>query len=206
MRCQYNFPYGNKKEDRNMRRLFITLMALVAMLGMMTASQAATTDTVTITVLVRYLSVLVTAGDPYDFGTVDVATQNVATADVDIQNDGNAAEDSQLQITTSPANLSVEEAAATPDNQDEYQLYAMFDDDGQIAAAPIAAGDFDAGDLILESGTRQGDANFDSGDDNADDIAATDSVYMWMMFYAPPSLSAAHPQQTITITITAVAA
>jgi len=189
-----------------MRRLFITLMALVAMLGMMTASEAATTDTVTITVLVRYLSVIVDAGDPYDFGTVDVATQNVATSDVDIRNDGNAAEDFQLQITTSPANLSVEEAAATPDNQDEYQLYAMFDDDGLLGGVAIAAGDFDAGDLILESGTRQGDANFDSGDDNADDIASTDSVYMWMMFYAPPSLSAGHPQQTIVVTITAVAA
>ena len=188
-----------------MRRLIGILMVCGFMMCAGTA-YAATTDTVDVTVLVRYLSVLVTAGDPYDFGIVDLGTQNVATSDVDIQNDGNAAEDFQLQITGSPANLSVEEAAATPDNQDEYQLYAMFDDDGLLGGVAIAAGDYDAGDLILESGTRQGDANFDSGDDPADDIAATDSVYMWMMFYAPPSLGAAYPQQTITITITAVAA
>jgi hypothetical protein len=181
------------------------LIGLMLLCSLAASTQAAVTDTVTVTVLIRYLSVLVTAGDPYDFGIVDTASQSVATADVDIQNDGNAAEDFQLQITTSPANLSVEEVAATPDNQDEYQLYAMFDTDGLLAAVAIAAGDYDAGDLILESGTRQGDVNFDSGDNDANDVAAAATGNMWMMFYAPPSISAGHPQQTIVVTVTAVA-
>jgi hypothetical protein len=189
-----------------MKRFLGIIIGIMFAFSLVATTQAAVTDTVTVTVLVRYLSVTVTAGDPYDFGIVDLSSQTVATADVDIQNDGNAAEDFQLQITTSPANLSVEEAAATADNQDEYQLYAMFDADGLLAAVAIAAGDYDAGDLILESGTRQGDVNFDSGDDDANDVAAAATVNMWMMFGAPPSLSAGHPQQTIVITVTAVAA
>jgi hypothetical protein len=186
-----------------MSKLLKLFAAAVLMFSMGTV-YAATTDTLDVLVLVRYLSVEVdNADDPYDFGIVDLATQNVATSSVTVTNDGNAAEDFLLQITGSPANLSVEEAAASPDDPDEYQLYALFDSDGGLVA-----GDFGADDLILESATRDGDSFFQSGsaDQTADDVASAAAVELWLMFYAPPSLSAAHPQQTITITVTAQAA
>ena len=169
-----------------------------------TVYAAAGSDTLDVTVLIRYLAVEVDdTDDPYDFGIVDTGTENVATSSVTVTNDGNASEDFLLQITTSPANLTVEESAASPDDADEYQLYALFDSDGGLVA-----GDFGADDLILESAQRDGDSFFQSAnaDQDADDVAASTSIELWLKFYAPPSISAAHPQQTIQITFTAQAA
>ena len=187
-----------------MSRLFKMCVAGLLTCGIVSIAYAAPlSDTLDVTVLIRYLAVEVDdVDDPYDFGTVDTGTQNVATSSVTVTNDGNAAEDFLLQITTSPANLTVEEAAATPDNQDEYQLYALFDSDGGLVA-----GDFGADDLIFESGQRDGDSFFQSAaaDQTADDVAASASIELWLKFYAPPSISAAHPQQTIEVTFTAQA-
>ena len=188
-----------------MSRLFKLFAAGMLVCGMVSVAYAAPlSDTLDVTVLIRFLAVEVDdVDDPYDFGIVDTGSENVATSSVTVTNDGNAAEDFLLQITTSPANLTVEEAAASPDNQDEYQLYALFDSDGGLVA-----GDFGADDLILESAQRDGDTNFQSlnADQDADDVAASASIELWLKFYAPPSISAAHPQQTIEVTFTAQAA
>ena len=184
--------------------LKVVLTAL-CVLGMAHTVYAAATQDVTVTVTVQVLAVEVAdTDDPHDFGAVDIGTQTVSASSVTITNDGNGIEDFELQITGSPANLAIEETAAAP-GQDEYKLYALFDNDGQIGGDAVEAADFDENDLILESATRRTDTFFDSGDNDADDVAASATVEMWMMFYAPSNISAFHPQQTITITVTAQA-
>ena len=180
--------------------LKILLLAAFALVMAQSAAYAINPDTFVVRVLIRYLSVDVDdAKDDYDFGIVELSSQNVSS-DITITNDGNAAEDFTLQITGSPANLIVEEANATPDDVDEYQLYANFDSDGVGITWNYPQ------DLILESAAKQTDVAFLGGDTTANDVPAGESRDLYVMFYAPPSLSAGHPQQVITVTVTAVAA
>ncbi len=190
-----------------MRKFLGILIAAVFMATMAGTAMAAVTDTLTVTVLVRYLSLLVDAADdPYDFGQVDQASQTVSTSSITVTNDGNVAEDFQLQIEAAglPADMSIEEGAGAP-GADAFKLYSMFDNDGLLSGVAIAAGDFDENDLILNSGARRCDSFHDSGDDDANDVASSGTVEMWLMFYAPASMTSGYGQQTIVVTLTALA-
>ena len=188
----------------------VRIIILGALLTCMSASAyAANPATFDVQVIVQLLSVIIDAGDPVDFGTVQMNTQTMAPYDVDIRNDGNALQDFQLQITNrTPGNLITHEALspmASPADDDNYKLYGMFDADGLLLGVAIAPGDYaDLGDVIFESAARDTDVNFLSGDDDANSVAAGNTVYLWLMFESPPGLTAAHPQETIEVTVTAI--
>jgi hypothetical protein len=199
-----------EKEVCEMKRLGIFVLGVMLM-SMCASAYAANPATFDVTVTVQLLSVVIDNELTRDFGTVQINSQTMAPGDFDIRNDGNAAEDFQLQITARvPGNLVTNEALspmASPADDNNYKLYGMFDNDGLLLGVAIAPGDYaDLGDVIFESAARDTDVNFLSGDNDADNVGAGTTVYLWLMFESPPDITAAWPQEQITVTVTAIVA
>ena len=192
----------------NVRKAIVTILSVFALIVYAGHTFAAQTEDVTVTVTVRYISLQIVGASTYDFGVVGEGQSAVATSSIQVQNDGNDTEDFSLQITGVPAVWTVEETAAAP-GADEFKVYALFDDNGQVPDGDgLDATDYDEEDLVLQSSSRNpsnpGPVNFyfDSGDESGDEIPTTESRYLWFMFTAP-NPSSDYTQQSITVTVSA---
>lgn len=192
----------------NVRKAIIVGLSVAALVLCAGHTFAAQTEDITVTVTVRNISLQIVGSSTYDFGVVGEGQSAVATSSIQVQNDGNDTEDFSLQITGIPAVWTVEETAAAP-GADEFKVYALFDDNGQVPNGNgLDAIDYDEDDLVLASSSRNpsnpGPVNyyFDSGDESGDEIPTTQSRYLWFMFTAP-NPSTDYTQQSITVTVSA---
>ena len=195
-----------------MRRLTAGLLCLPLVVGVASLSVGAESEPISLTVMIQSLSVTVSPATK-DFGTVIAgSSDNLTTGAVDITNDGNVAQRLQLDITTAPAWTSV---VGAPGNE-EYRLSCLF------KSSQVVGGDFDkttgVGDTeddILVDGTAEtcvgynsgspGDDNFATADnEDGHDMAVSDVHHLYFNFDAPSATSTTS-QETIAVTITAIA-
>jgi hypothetical protein len=195
-----------------MGRLTLGLTSLLLVVGLASLAVAAESETISLTVMIQDLSVSVTSGTK-DFGTVIAgSSDNLTTGAVSVTNDGNVAERLQLDITTAPAWTSV---AGVPGNE-EYRLSCLFKSSQAVGADfDKTSGVGDTEDDILVDGTAEtcvgynsgtpGDDNFATADnEDGHDMAVSDTHHLYLDFDAP-SATATTSQETIVVTITALA-
>jgi hypothetical protein len=195
-----------------MRRVILGLLSLLIVVGVASLAVAAESETVNLAVMIQSLSVSVSTASK-DFGTVLAGSaDNLTSGAVDVSNDGNVAEKLQIDITTAPAWTSV---VGSP-GADQYRLSCLF------KSSQVVAGDFDktsgTGDTeddILVDGTAEtcvgyngavpDDDNFATADaEDGHNMAVSDVHHLYFSFDAP-STTATTTQETIVVTITALA-
>lgn len=172
--------------------LFVAVPALAA-----TADAAQSAD-ITVTVTIQNLSLSLSAST-WPLGTVAAGstTQMTEASDITVTNDGNVDEDFTLELTN-PADWT---AGAAP-GADVFVLSGIF----CAAADAPAAADFNADD-VLTTTTQTATAavfGYAGGSDDGAAVAASSSVDLWLEFAAPTS-SGSFTQQTIVVTVGAVA-
>ena len=177
--------------------LCICSLALIAATPA-TMVRAAETADITVTVTIQNLS-LALSSNTWAIGTVTAGstTQMTEADDITVTNDGNVDEDFTLKLTN-PAAWTAGAAAAA----DVYVLSGLF----CAAADAPAGGDFGADDVITTSTQTSTAAIFGYAGASDDGVAvsAGTSVDLWIGFDAPTS-SSDFTQQTITVTVGAVA-
>jgi hypothetical protein len=171
---------------------------IVAVPALTTTAFAAETADITVTVTIQNLS-LNLSSNTWALGTVVAAstTQMTEANDITVSNDGNVNEDFTLKLT----NPAAWTAAAAP-APDVFVLSGLF-----CAAADAPGGADFAADDVLTTTTQTATATilgFAGGSDDGVSVAAGGSVDLWLEFAAPTS-STDFSQQTITVTVGAVA-
>ena len=174
--------------------------ALALSLALCGLAGAATTDSVNITVTVRYLSLTV-AEDTIPLGTV-MAGSDTVSAVVNVANDGNMAQDFGLRISaTTPAADWTAGATKGDSGENKFALLARFVADG--AAAP-AAGDFAAAapDVVPVQGAPKwcDGAVFGAGGSN---VAAAGQLDLYFLFQAPTKVTGDHSAEEHSIEVEA---
>lgn len=181
------------------RFLRVCIFALLVVFPSLAATaRAADTADITVTVTIQNLS-LNLSSNTWALGTVVAGstTQMTEANDITASNDGNVDEDFTLKLTN-PASWT---AAAAP-GADIYVLSGLFCDS---ADAP-GSGDFGADDILTTSTQTATAAVFGyaGGTDDGASVSAGSSVDLWLEFIAPTS-SSDFSEQTITVTVGAVA-
>ena len=195
-----------------MKNLSICSAVLLVAVAVASNAVAAESEAVSLTVMVQSLSVTVSPASK-DFGTVLAgSSDNLTSGAVDVTNAGNVAEKLQLDITTAPAWTSV---VGSP-GADQYRLSCLF------KSSQVVAGDFDkttgvgnTEDDILVDGTAEtcvgynggapGDDNFATADAEDGHNMAVSAVHHLYFNFDAPSTTATTTQETIVVTITALA-
>ena len=174
-------------------------LALVVLIPAMTATaHAADTADITVTVTIQNLS-LTLSSSTWALGTVVAAstTQMTEANDITASNDGNVDEDFTLRLTN-PAAWTAGAAAGA----DVFVLSGLF---CGAADAP-GGGDFNADDVMTTSAQPATATIFGyvGGSADGEAVSAGSSVDLWLEFGAPTS-SSSFTEQTITVTVGAVA-
>lgn len=176
-----------------MRTLFAFItrgaIGLVMIVLLSSASQAATTADINVTVTISNVSV--TATGTYAFGTVVTSSSTISGTAITVTNNGNVAETFSLKLTN-PASWT---AVSTVPGAEEYRLSAMFNTDG--------LGTWGAAHYLTTSSVASSVTQF-AGDERGDAVAAAATRSLWLKFQAPSS-TAVTTQQTIVVTVTAAA-
>lgn len=178
-----------------MRNLTIrlTVGAAICLAFVFGASTVHAINPATISVTVTVQNISVSATGPIAFGTVLVSSTTVSSAASTVTNDGNVTETYDLKLTN-PAGWT---ATAGAPGAETYRLSAQFN-----AAAPTAAS-FGA-DHDLTTADQTSSATIFAGDQTGLSVAAAATRSLWFKFEAPISTTVT-TEQTITVTVTAVA-
>ena len=178
-----------------MRNLTIrlTVGAAICLAFVFCASTVFAVNPATISVTVTIQNLSVSATGPIAFGTVLVSSTTVSSAASTVTNDGNVTETYDLKLTN-PASWT---AVATAPVAEEYRLSAQFN-----AAQPTAVSFGANHDLTTADQTSS--ATIFAGDETGLSVAAAATRSLRFKFEAPSS-TAVTTQQTITVTVTAVA-
>jgi hypothetical protein len=174
------------------------LAAVTALLTMSATAYAAGTADISVTVTIQNLSISLSSST-WALGTVVAAstTQMTEAQDITVTNDGNVDEDFTLKLTDPSAWT----AGATA-GPDAYVLSGLF---CGAADAPGSA-DFNGEDVMTTSTQTSTAAVFGyaGGSDDGVSVSASSGVDLWLEFQAPTS-SSSFAEQTITVTVGAVA-
>ena len=195
-----------------MRRLTAVILGVLLVTAAASVAVAAESEAITLTVMIQNLSVSVSPTSK-DFGTVLAGSaDNLTSGAVDVTNDGNVAERFQLDITTAPTWTSV---AGVP-GAEQYRLSCLFKSSQAIAADfDKTTGVGDTEDDILLDGTAETCAGYNAGSPGDDNFATSDSedghdvavsgVHHLYFNFDAPSTTSATAQQTMVVTVTALA-
>ena len=182
--------------------LGLIVIGIICLLALAEVIYAATqTADITVTVTCRKLSVSVSPSS-YAFGNVNEGVGTVATSAITVTNDGNATETFQLMLAD-PAGWTGD-LTGTP-AEDHYKLGGVIR--ATTDAAPVA-GDFtDSEDYISTSYVSASSTVFAKTGDtsNGASVAAAAARKLWFYFFAP-SYSTVGTEQSITVTVKAIAA
>lgn len=181
------------------------LISVLMLLALMPNASAADTDTLTITITVDYYDVTLYEDDgvtdytTWAIGNVAPGSENIMPDDscIYVKNTGNVSCDFQIKLTE-PANWTVSDSSA---GEDQFVLMGIFE--SSATASPTAA-DFDETNDHINTTYRTATTTVFAGDADGAGVAAGSGVYLYLDLLAPTSQSAAHGQQTITVTIKAV--
>jgi hypothetical protein len=177
---------------------YCAVALIVATPALAATAYAAGTEDISVTVTIQNLS-LNLSSNAWALGTVVAgsATQMTEADDITVTNDGNVNQDLTLKLTD-PAAWTAGAAAAA----DVFVLSGIF-----CAAADAPGGADFTGDDVLTTSTQTSTAaifGYGAGSDDGVSVAAGTSVDLWLEFAAPTS-SSDFTQQTITVTVGAVA-
>jgi hypothetical protein len=174
------------------------LAVVVAIPALIGTAYAAQTENISVTVTIQNLSISLSS-NTWAIGTVTAAstTQMTEADDITVTNDGNVDEDFTLELTDPAAWTS----GAAP-GADVYTMSGLFCGAGD---APGGA-DFEAADVITTATQTATATIFGYAGGSADgvSVSAASSVDLWLEFQAPTS-SSSFIEQTITVTVGAVA-
>jgi hypothetical protein len=170
----------------------------VAVPALTAPAYAADTADITVTVTIQNLS-LSLSSNTWAIGTIAAGStaQMTEANDITVSNDGNVDEDFTLKLTNPSAWTAAAAAGA-----DVYALSGLFCAGGD---AP-GGGDFGADDVLTTTTQTSTAAVFGyaGGSDDGVSVGAGSSVDLWLEFAAPTS-STDFTEQTITVTVGAVA-
>lgn len=179
------------------RLLCICTLALMAAVPATSAYAAPTAD-ISVTVTIQNLS-LALSSNTWAIGTVTAGStiQMTEAEDITVTNDGNVDEDFTLMLTN-PASWTAGATAGA-------NVYVLSGILCGAADAP-ASGDFGADDVMTTATQTSTAAIFGYATGSADGVAVapSTSVDLWIEFGAPTS-STDFTEQTITVTVGAVA-
>ena len=177
------------------RKISLVCIAVVAVFAFTAASVfAASSDSLAIKVTVNSTLGVDITEPTVDFGSVGVGTTSLSTAGVSVTNTGSGiAETYQLNI----ANPSGWTASQSAVGNNVYVLNAAFDNDG-TGITWSAANDALSATPVSCSATKF------AGDQTGLSVPSSAVRKLWFQFLAPTQ-SSVSTQQTITLTITAVA-
>lgn len=183
-------------------RKIIFVLVVIGFLGLFMANLANAADTanITVTVTCRKLSVGVSPGS-YAFGTVNEASNTIATSSITVTNDGNGAETYQIKLTAVAGWTAIQTGTPTTD---QYMLSAIFHT--TTPAAPIV-GDFADNDALSTTYATSSVtvlAQDTTPTETGLSVAALATRNLWFKFYAP-STTTVGTEQSITVTINATA-
>jgi hypothetical protein len=189
-------PRTNKRNGERMKNLFTSMLAMAALVAALWVSpvQAAITGTVTLTVTFEGPSVTVASGGTHAAGTVAASSVNDFPVAV-ITNNGTVTQTYSLHVSDEGADWTVGPAVGL----DVYVVNAMFS-----TADPGAT--FDANDDLTNGAVACNGTKFDNGTPAQSGVAVptTESRNLWLQFIAPSSTTSL-AEQTIVVTVTAVA-
>ena len=188
------------------------LIAGMTLLVGVSAALGASSESVTLTVTIQNLSVAVSPASK-DFGVIAAgSTDNITSGAIGVTNDGNVAEKLQFDISSAPAWTSV---VGLP-GAEQYRLSCLF------KSSQAAGGDFDktkgSGDTeddMIVDGTPETCVGYNGGSPSSDNFASSDNEdghnmatgvthHLYFDFDAP-STTTTVTQQTIVLTVTALA-
>jgi len=188
------------------------LTAAFMLLAGVSVAFGASSENVTLTVTIQNLSVAISPSSK-DFGVIGAGSvDNITSGAIGVTNDGNVAEKLQLDISAAPAWTSV---AALP-GAEQYRLSCLF------KSSQAAGGDFDkttgSGDTeddIIVDGTPETCVGYSAGSPGSDNFASSDTedghnmtagaVHHLYFDFDAPSTTTTVTQQTVVLTITALA-
>ena len=179
-----------------MRKIILVLM-VIGLFGFAVANiaDAASTANITVTVTCRVLGVTVSP-TTWNIGLVETNSINLSTA-FTVTNTGNAQQDFQLNAANSVGWT----IGATPGSE-VFRMSAIFKD-----VAPVES-NFIANDDLTTSAVTATAAIFcidaDAAGVKGYDVVAAATRNLWLRFQAPTSTTAT-AEQSITVTITAIA-
>jgi hypothetical protein len=181
-----------------MRALLRVCLSAIAIVAFTSSTGAAQTADIDVTVTIQNLSISLSS-NTWAIGTVTAGstTQMTEADDITVTNDGNVDEDFTLELTDPAAWTS----AAAP-GADIYTMSGLYCGGGD---APGGA-DFGAED-VLTTATQTATATifgYAGGSADGVSVGAGSSVDLWLEFQAPTS-SSSFVEQTITVTVGAVA-
>ncbi len=181
-----------------MRTLLCVCVVFMAIPALAATASAAQTADIDVTVTIQNLSISLSS-NTWAIGTVTTGStaQMTEADDITVTNDGNVDEDFTLKLTDPAAWTS----AAAP-GVDIYTMSGLFCGAGD---APGGA-DFNAEDVMTTATQTATAAIFGYAGGSADgvSVSASSSVDLWLEFQAPAS-SSSFAEQTITVTVGAVA-
>lgn len=182
-------------------------IVLIAMMFLLPVAFAADEDTMTVTATTNYYDVTLYEDDgstPYTtwaVGAVEPSSENIMsnTECIAVKNTGNVACDFQIKLTN-PANWTVSNSAV---GEDQFVLMGIFCANN---TASVVADNFVEANDHINTDYITATATVFAGDTDGASVAPNAIVYLYLDFLAPSSQSAAHGQQTITVTIKATTA
>lgn len=178
-----------------MKRFVSVLFAFVVCFGLTGIALGAPSGNITVTFSVANLSISLSS-TAVAFGTLAPGASVVSAYSIDITNDGNA--DESFQIKSSSVTTSFNLVTSTPASSAEFRLLAVFN-----TAAP-AIGTFDTVNDYLSGFDRLSSAAAFAGDQQGDNVTSATSRNLWLRLDAPTG-NPAPGQQTVTVTVTALA-
>jgi hypothetical protein len=181
-----------------MKKSLFACVLFVAIASLTGVASAAGTADIDVTVTIQNLSISLSS-NTWGIGTIVAGstTQMTEADDITVTNDGNVDEDFTLKLTDPAAWTS----GASP-GADAFTMSGLF-----CGAADAPGGtDFNAEDVMTTS-AQTATANvfgYAGGSSDGVSVAASSAVDLWLEFQAPTS-SSSFTQQTITVTVGAVA-
>jgi len=175
-------------------------------------SLGASSENVTLTVTIQNLSVAISPSSK-DFGVIVAGSvDNITSGAIGVTNDGNVAEKLQLDISTAPAWTSV---VGLP-GAEQYRLSCLFKSSQAVGGdLDKTKGSGDTEDDIIVDGTPETCAGYNAGSPGSDNFASSDSedghnvaagaVHHLYFDFDAPSTTTTVTEQTIVLTITALA-
>ena len=193
---------GKGGEKRMKKIWMILIVGVITLVGAKGGVYAAATADITVTVMIRSLSVVITSGSPWAIGTINAGIPNVITTAIVVTNNGNAAETYQLKLTN-PGTWEAVLTDLTHGAAEKYQLGAIFQTTS--TAAPVEVDFVDTDDFVSTGYVTCSATVYAKATGSGVAVAAGGARDLWLYFHAPESTSVT-TSQTITITVNATAA
>lgn len=174
----------------------IVLLCMIMIVGFLLnkAVFAASSDTLAITVTVSSTLGVSISESTIDFGSVGIGTTTQSTSGVTITNTGSGINETYELSLTNPSGWIASQTVA---DTDIYVLNAAFDGDGTGITWAEAS-------HALSTTPMSSSLTKFAGDQNGLNVPYNETRELWFQFKSPTQSSVA-TQQTITLTVTAVA-